>query len=170
MARGGGDLRAGGGVVALGVGGVPVGAAPLEVVTLIITVLFTYHLMTKTHVRRNHGVATTQLQAHVMPLSARIEMQADGGPITTNIRQRNPQPEPSNSNPTASPSTFLASHRKNAVEAQAHPIMVIRIETPIRTDSNLIRVEYLPVNWRSGPISQPDAGNKPTVHHQFHVD
>ena len=149
MARGGGDLRAGGGVVALGVGGVPVGAAPLEVVTLIITVLFTYHLMTKTHVRRNHGVATTQLQAHVMPLSARIEMQADGGPITTNIRQRNPQPEPSNSNPTASPSTFLASHRKNAVEAQAHPI-IVRIETPIRRFQPN-KGEYLPVNWRRGP-------------------
>ena len=88
MARGGGDLRAGGGVVALGVGDVPVGAGPLEVVTLIITVLLTYQLITKIHVSNNHGVATTQLQAQVMPLNARIEMQAEGRPTTTDIRQR----------------------------------------------------------------------------------
>ena len=117
-------------------GGITIGSAAFEVVTLIITVLLTYQPMTKIDVRRIHGVATNQLQAQVMPLSARMTMQAAGGPLTTNIRQRNPQPEPSNSNPTASPSMFLAIHRKNAVETHAHPMMVMAETTISRVQPN----------------------------------
>ena len=67
MTLGGGNSRTGGGVLAFGVGGITIGSAAFEVVTLIITVLLTYQPMTKIDVRRNHGVVANQLQAHVMP-------------------------------------------------------------------------------------------------------